>query len=204
VGPVRRRTLGQLQQLDAGAWFSDRFAGERIPSLAQAYDLVRGRVARVYCEVKAYRELEDLDRMVAVTRRADMLDATTFISLDWRTLDRIAGQEPSARVGYIADRADQFEEALRKAQARAGSILDLDRRLVLADPLLPARSRARGVDMAVWTVNDVGEAAELVEAGVTRLTTDQVEALVEWRAALRATLVTPPEGPPSPAPEPSP
>jgi glycerophosphoryl diester phosphodiesterase len=198
VGPVRRRTLGQLKQLDAGSWFSSKFAGERIPSLEEAYELVRGRVARAYCEVKAYRELEDLDRMVAVTRQARMMEATVFISLDWRTLDRIAGQEPSARLGYIVDRAEQLEEALRKAAGRPGDIVDLDHRLVLADRQIPARARARGVDTAVWTVNDVREATELVEAGVTRLTTDQVEALLEWRSKLGAGAVTPPEARPAP------
>jgi glycerophosphoryl diester phosphodiesterase len=191
VGPVRRRTLGQLRELDAGSWFSAAFAGERIPSLEQALELVRGRVSRAYCEVKAYRELEDIDRIVAITRRARMLDATVFISLDWRTIDRIAHQDATARIGYIVDQAEQFGPALGKAIERPGTILDLDHRLVLEDPLLPARARARGVDVAAWTVNEVGEAAELVEAGVTRLTTNQVEALVAWRASLRASLVSP-------------
>jgi glycerophosphoryl diester phosphodiesterase len=188
VGPVRRRAMEQLRQLDAGSWFSANFAGERIPSLEEAYNRVRGRVVRVYSEMKAYRELEDLDRIVHVTRSAGMLDATVFISSDWRALDRIAGQEPSARIGYIVDRSEQFPEALGRAIQREGSLLDLDYRLVLEDPFLAARARARGVSMAVWTVNDVGEAAELIQAGVTRLTTDEVEAFVEWRAALRATV----------------
>jgi glycerophosphoryl diester phosphodiesterase len=190
VGPLRRRALEQLRQLDAGSWFSPDFAGERIPTLEEAYERVRGRVARVYSEMKAYRELEDLDRIVAVTRGAHMLERTVFISSDWRTLDRIAGQEPAARIGYIVDDAVQFQEALGKAMGREGSLIDFDHRLVLEDPFLAARARARGVGTAAWTVNDLGVAAELIEAGITRLTTDEVEAFVEWRAALRAT-VTP-------------
>jgi glycerophosphoryl diester phosphodiesterase len=195
VGPIRRRTMGQLRLLDAGAWFSADFAEERIPSLEQALERVRGRVARVYCEVKGYRELEDLDRILRITRTAGMLDDTVFISSDWRALERIAGQTSAAAVGYIVGHADRFEEALGKASRREGAILDLDRRLVLRDPFLAARARARGVPVAVWTVNDLGEAAELLEAGVTRLTTDQVEAFVAWRRSLRATVS--PEPPPT-------
>jgi glycerophosphoryl diester phosphodiesterase len=190
VGPVRRRAREQLRLLDAGSWFSADFAGERIPSLEEAYDLVRGRISHVYSEMKAYRELEDLDRIVRITRDARMLERTTFISSDWRALDRIAHQEADAKIGYIVERAEQFEEALRKAIGRAGYVIHFDHRLVLEDPFLAARTRAQGVGVAAWTVNDLGAAAELIEAGVTHLTTDEVEAFVEWRASLRAT-VTP-------------
>jgi glycerophosphoryl diester phosphodiesterase len=195
VGPLRRRALEQLKLLDAGSWFSAEFAGERIPSLEEAYERVRGRVAHVYSEMKGYRELEDLDRIVRITKDAGMLDATIFISSDWRTLDRIGGQEPSARIGYIVDQADRFQEALGKAIGRTGALLDFDHRLVLEDPFLAARTRARGVGTAAWTVNDLGAAAALIEAGITGLTTDEVEAFVAWRASLRATVT--PEPPPS-------
>jgi glycerophosphoryl diester phosphodiesterase len=188
VGPLRRRPLEQLKQLDAGSWFSAEFAGERIPTLEEAYDCVRGRVRHVYSEVKAYRELEDLQRMLGVTRDSGMLDATTFISFDWRALEFIAGQEADVRIGFIVEEADQFEEALGKASRWSRSLLDFDQRLVLADPFLAARTRARGVGTCAWTVNDVGTAAELVEAGITSLTTNEVAALVEWRASLRATV----------------
>ena len=183
VGPLRRRTLGQLQGLDAGSWFAGQFAGERIPSLSEAFERVRGRVGRVYCEIKGYRELEDLDRVVSVTRSLGMMESTVFISLEWNTVDRIAGQDAGARIGYIVDRAERFGEALGKAIARPGSILDLDFRLVLEDSFLPARSRARGVEMAVWTVNQPEAASELAETGVSRFTTDEVEALLAWRGA---------------------
>ena len=52
VGPVRRRTLGQLRLLDAGSWFSAEFAEERIrgavmvdylfPSFRNVLDLAVG------------------------------------------------------------------------------------------------------------------------------------------------------------------
>ena len=74
VGPLRRRTLEQLKALDAGRWFSPAFAGERIPSFAEALERLRGRVGRVYAEMKGFRELEDLDRMVHIARDAGMLD----------------------------------------------------------------------------------------------------------------------------------
>jgi glycerophosphoryl diester phosphodiesterase len=182
VGPVRRRTLAQLQALDAGSWFGPDFAGERVPSLAQALDRVKGRVGRIYTEVKGYRELEDLDRMVRVTRDADLLYDTVFISIDWGIVERIAGQDDTVGIGYIVDKRERFDEALERASASARAVLDLDHRLVLDEPALVEGARARGVEVAVWTVDDPAEADRLVRAGVTRLTTNEVERMLRWRA----------------------
>jgi glycerophosphoryl diester phosphodiesterase len=182
VGPVRRRTLAQLQALDAGSWFGPDHVGERIPSLAQALARVKGRVGRVYTEVKGYRELEDLDRMVRVTRDADLLYDTVFIAIDWGVVERIAGQDDTVGIGYIVDERHRFDEALERASASARALLDVDHRIVLAEPALIDAARARDVEVAVWTVDDPSEADRLVQAGVTRLTTNQVERLLRWRA----------------------
>lgn len=37
-GKVGNLTLSQLKQLDAGTWFDSRFAGERIPTLAEVFE----------------------------------------------------------------------------------------------------------------------------------------------------------------------
>ncbi len=40
-GPVKKKTVTQLQKCDAGSWFSSKFAGEKIPTLYQALAYVR-------------------------------------------------------------------------------------------------------------------------------------------------------------------
>lgn len=182
AGPVRRRTLGQLQALDAGAWFSPEFTGERIPSLAQALEAVKGRVRRLYVEVKGYRELEDLDRMVAVTDAAGALANVSFISMDWGILDRIRGRAPSVELGYIVEEEARFEDAVRRTLADGNAFLDASHRLLLERPALATSARQRGVELGVWTVDDPGEATALAELGVRRFTTNEVERLLAWGA----------------------
>lgn len=180
VGPVRRRTFTQLATLDAGRWFSADFAGERIPSLEEAFSLCRGRVGRVYAEVKGFRELEDLDRMVRIARTTEMLEDTVFIAMNWTALDRMRGQEPSLRVGYIVDEAGEAEEALRRAAGDERALVDFRASLLLDDPELARTATEAGVDMAVWTVDNAGEAADLAELGVARFTTNRVADLLAW------------------------
>lgn len=181
VGPVRRRTLGQLKALDAGKWFGADFAGERIPSLAEAFELLRGRVGRVYPEVKGYRELEDLDRMVDIARQAGMLEDSIFISLDWGTVERILGRDPAVRIGYVVDEAERLADALARARANRRSFLDMDVRLALEDPGFVEKARADGVEVGVWTVNSPADADALAGAGVSRFTTDEVDELLAWK-----------------------
>src|SRR6266704_6290544 len=44
-GEVAAMTLKDLRRLDAGAWFSSRFRGERIPTLEESLEFARGRCA---------------------------------------------------------------------------------------------------------------------------------------------------------------
>ena len=181
VGPARRRTLSQMQALDAGKWFGPDFAGERIPSLAEAFEHLGARVGRIYAEVKGFRELEDVDRMVRIADEAAALPRTVFISMNWTLLDRMRTTMPGLPIGYIVDDAGQVDEAIERASRDAASMIDFDAKLVLANPSIAQRAQAAGIDLAVWTVDDPEEATHLLDMGIHRITTNQVEALVNWK-----------------------
>ena len=183
VGPLKRRTAAQLRTLDAGRWFDPAFAGERIPTLAEALEACRGRADRVFVEVKGFRELEDVDRMVRITRELGMLRPVVFISMNWTLLDRARSQEPALAVGYIVSEADEADEALARAAGDPDALLDYRASLLLEDPALADRTRSGGVPMAVWTVDDVEEAERLTAMGVAEITTNEVERLLAWSAA---------------------
>ena len=44
AGPANERTLAELQQLDAGSHFDEKYRGERIPSLVEVARLCRGKI----------------------------------------------------------------------------------------------------------------------------------------------------------------
>ena len=184
VGPLRRRTLEQLRTLDAGKWFAPEFTGERIPSFTDALNALKGRLPRIYAEVKGFRELEDLDRMVRLTREAGMLGGVVFISMNWTLLDRMRGQEPGLSVGYIVDEGGKVDEAVQRATADAASLVDFRADLLTSDPARAQQCLDHGIDMAVWTVDDPAEASRLLELGVRRITTNEVEALLAWKGSL--------------------
>lgn len=180
VGPVRRRTVQQLKSLDVGSWFSEEFAGETIPTLAEALECVQGRIDRLYLDVKGYREMEDLDRIVEITRSADLLSRTTFLSKDRTVLDRIGQTEPSVNLGCVVEDEETVTLALERAQGERRTFLALESSLALDRPELIRSARQREVEVGVWTVDLPEDAQDLWDAGVTRFTTDDLETMRAW------------------------
>ena len=48
TGPVSERTLEEIQSLDAGSWFDEKFSGEKVPTLDQVFDRYKNEF-RLFC-----------------------------------------------------------------------------------------------------------------------------------------------------------
>jgi len=184
VGPLARRPLAQLKVLDAGSWFSPAFAGERIPTQMEALAFLKGRVRRVYQDVKGYREMEDLDRIADLTRDAGMADRSVFVSSDWLVLNRLRRVAPEIRRGYTVETAAALPEAMDRALVDEGSLLSVEMGVALAEPERIREALEGGAEVMAWTVDDPEVARKALELGISRLFTNQVEALLGWRAGL--------------------
>jgi glycerophosphoryl diester phosphodiesterase len=181
VGPLKRRPLAQLKALDAGSWFGTEFAGEKILTQAEALTDLRDRVYRVYQDIKGYREIEDLDRMVTNTRDAGRVESSVFISSDWVIMNRLQETAPDMVRAYLVDNADGFSDALDRAAVDEGSLLDVEIGVALSNPDRVQEAIQAGVEVMAWTVDDEAQASEAVALGITRLTTNEVERLLSWR-----------------------
>jgi len=67
-GKVAKMTLAEVNALDAGSWKGPEFAGERLPTLAEALDLAKS------LQIGAYIEIKDSANDYALMRR--VLEAT--------------------------------------------------------------------------------------------------------------------------------
>lgn len=81
-GPIRSMTSEQVDALDAGSWFSESFAGERVPRLETLLDFCRGKI-KLYFDVKD----ADLEYLVRVVRDRG-LEADSFFWFGSDTMAR--------------------------------------------------------------------------------------------------------------------
>ena len=170
TGAVADHTVGQLKSLDAGSWFLPQFAGEPIPTLAEALKLCAALDLRVVLELRAPSGQEEaLTR--AVTRHIEDL---------W-PLDRSLPLISSARPDCLLLSLELHPEWPR------GLVLDFLptnwREVVLAtqtttlhgnakNPTLLLELVANGRPVYAFTVNDVKRARSLAALGITGLVTD--------------------------------
>ncbi len=108
TGVVKSLTLDQLSQLDAGSWFDPRFHAERLPTLSQVLDAVKGHL-RVNIEIKpeafeARGPTDAVERQVLnLVREKAMLDDVLVSSFEWMVLESIRRVEPDVALGLLSD-----------------------------------------------------------------------------------------------------
>ncbi len=102
-GRVSAMTLAELTRLDAGSWFDARFAGERVPALADVLAWARGRVG-LLLELK-YEDYTFDPRLapavLRLIRAHGVADQVAFITRTVRGLQQIAAMQPGFRLGPL-------------------------------------------------------------------------------------------------------
>jgi len=171
-GAVTAKTFEELRRLDAGSWFPERilrksrsarrFAGERVPSIEEVFELAAARDIGLYLEMKAPCAPEAAEAVVAAIRAAGAAARSTVICFDADVLKRVRAMDPAVAVGYL------FSGRLRDAVARAesaGARTILPRRDRVT-PKLIADAGRRGLQVVTWTVNDPKQMKRLMALGV--------------------------------------
>jgi glycerophosphoryl diester phosphodiesterase len=165
-GPVWKKTLAELQALDAGGWFGRSFAGEGIPSLEQVIHLVRGKM-RLHIELKAHgHERQSEELLAAALRRENVANECIVSSFDHDRIDHLKRLAPEIAAGYIFS-ARQFHDQLFSG---AADVLSAHFSLITDD--FVKRARSSGKRVHTWTANQTKDMQRLLEAGVDAIITN--------------------------------
>src|SRR5436305_1627461 len=119
IGVLQEASWQELQHLDAGSWFDDIYAGQRIPLLIEALERY-GTRSYLDLEIKQIGlELEVLD----MVEQLNLLDRVAFTSRDFPTVCNIKKKNPPAQAGYLT--ADFSEENLERGWRALFSLCSL-------------------------------------------------------------------------------
>ena len=182
-GRVADLTLAQLKQLDAGTRFDPAFTGERIPTLDEVLEAVRGRRGwggelLLNVELKT-TSLGDngLERaVITLVEQHSLSRRVLFSSFNPFSLRRAKRIAPHIPVGLLYDQG--LSLPLRRAwlaflaphEARHPHYKMVDARYM-------AWARRRGYRVNTWTVDDPAEMRRLVGLGVNGIITNVPDVL---------------------------
>ncbi|MDQ7840625.1 MAG: glycerophosphodiester phosphodiesterase family protein [bacterium] len=153
LGLVRDQTLAAVRRLDAGRWFGERFAGERVPTLAEALDLLRP--VRVIVEVKnGPIYYPGIAARVAAEVRAAGHPSVTASSFDHPVLVELKAE--ATRLGTTLDTAVLYvgRPVNPVGLARDAGADALHPHWAYLTPELVGAAHAAGLRVETWTVDD--------------------------------------------------
>lgn len=171
-GEVKKLLLSTIRELDAGSFFSTKFAGEPVPTLEDVFEAV-GKNTFINIELTNYTSPRDPlpDRVAQLVQKHGLEERVMFSSFLNLNLIRIKKLLP------------QVPAALLATSGLSGSIARsiIGRRIspevihphfsdVSASYMLKENSTGRLVN--VWTVNDPGEMLRLFTLGIAGIITD--------------------------------
>ena len=173
-GPVHQRSLGELMRLDAGRWFGEGFAGQRIPRLAEVLDRFAGRVP-LALEIKAgstfFPGIEE--KVVSALRQHGAIDQGAVASFDHYALRRLKEIEPTIRTAALLVGRPVSLSALAGPAKADG--LALEASFVTKTEV--EACRASGLQLVVWVVNDPAQMRHFIKLGVDGIITDYPDLL---------------------------
>lgn len=190
-GRVATYDLADLKKLDAGTWLDARFAGTRVPTLAEALEAARAYGMGLLVEIKE-RQRADLmiERLARVLEGQNAVDDVLVISFDHPSLLRMQARLPGVGTEIITHARHVDPAALaRRAgcasvaieaemfhpdDARALHAVGIATRVTIPRPDKIAHRKAHGLDL------EAGIASALAEGLIDVLAADETRQAADW------------------------
>jgi glycerophosphoryl diester phosphodiesterase len=175
-GNVTEKTLQELKKLDAGAWFDPKFSGETIPTLAETLDILTPLKQHIYLDVKPHCHWSDsqVDNLVKLLIDKGWQQKCIVSSFNPHFVEQVRQINPGLKLGYIVANTQDYQEELAKAINQGNSVMISEYHLLLENPDLVEQTRNQGVDIVVWTVDDIKDFQALLNLGIKRIITNSL------------------------------
>ena len=179
-GPVKNHTLAELRALDAGRWFSEEFAGERLPTIEELLDYAGQTDLSLYLEIKGGAGYGVERAVISALRGRKEAKAAVALCFDASVLDRIHQLDRLLMTGLLFE---SDAEAMVREAVRVGARQIAPRGDCITPELIEDAHR-RGLKVVAWTVNDPAQMRALAAAGVDGIITNHPDRLVAVRDTL--------------------
>ncbi|PVZ67596.1 glycerophosphodiester phosphodiesterase [Pelagibaculum spongiae] len=176
-------TLEQLKQLDVGSWFDESFAGESIPELSEVLEIVpedKGIFIEIKCDKKIVPALKQY-----LENSKLRMDQQIIIAFDPEVIREVKKQIPQAKTLWVVwwfldeetnQPSNSIEQILHVAKSIGTDGIDINKTPWLTQQVV-AKIRQQGLELHVFTVDELTDAIRCLALGVDTITTNRPQAL---------------------------
>jgi len=171
TGKVAQLSMNEIQQLDAGIKFSEKFAGEKIPTLANVFEKLGSKIL-MNIELKNYSSpfdglVKKVVELVRCFKVEDRVLFSSFLSNNLKIARKLIPEVPCGLLAYsgLLGYYQRHYEWKQKYQALHPYISDVNNDLV-------DKVHLAGKRIHVWTVNEEKDLKNMLDLKVDGVFTD--------------------------------
>ncbi|MDX1948376.1 MAG: glycerophosphodiester phosphodiesterase family protein [Pirellulaceae bacterium] len=168
-------TAARLQTLDAGRWFAEKFAGTKLPTLAQSLAVIQaGSVTLIE------RKGGDAATLVKLLDEAKLTDQVVVQAFNWKFIIDCRQLSPTLVLGTLSGKPPSDEQIDAAAATGADLIVWNHEKL---GPAQIERIHGHGKKAWVYTVDQPSRARALLAAGIDGIITNRPAEIIRVRSA---------------------
>ncbi len=157
--------LADVRKLDVGIWFDDKFAGTKMPTLAEALDLIQTSSVTLI-----ERKGGDPATLIRLLEEKQLIDRVVVQAFDWKFVAECRRLSPQLALGTLCGKPANAEQIKAAAETGADIIVwDHDkigrREIALIHQL--------GKKAWAYTIDDPQRAKQLIAAGLDGIITNK-------------------------------
>lgn len=159
-------TYAETQELDVGSWYSEKFAGERIPTLEEVIQLCRDKIKlNIEMKVTGNESEQFEEKLVDMIVQENFQEQCIVTSFNYETVKEVKKLEPSIQTGPILS-----GEGWNLADYRDMDLFSIHEQILTKE--LVEEAHSMGMPVHVWTVNDEKDIRHFQEMGVDNIITN--------------------------------
>lgn len=170
TGNFSSLTEAQIKALRFDKLLSTVYADEQIPTFREFLDYAKKLGVFIYPEIKGYRTQADIDLILNEIYQAGMEDKTMLQSFQFSDIQYVRAKNNQVYVGFLDTFLDLSLVDQLSGMGRSAALVQYTN--VISNPSWVDYCYSKGVDIGVWTVNDVQDAETLLSLGVTKIMSD--------------------------------
>lgn len=165
---IRDTASEKIRTLDAGSWFSEEFAGTKVPTLEDLIAACDGKID-LLIEIKNTNDCPEFEKTVVDTiHKMHFEDQCIIQSPSYESLVKVKQYDPDLKCGWVMAAAFGAFYDLPACDFFAIEHTFINRTTI-------TEAHTRGKEIYAWTVNDEKFVKEMADLGVDGIITDDPE-----------------------------